>query len=600
MFSSNKDCMFEFLKRHVRRLTILLIISAFTFKFSEKIASVIKNEQTCVCAYDGYGYYMYLTQFFKHQNLDFKPEELQTIQDKYCSGNYVYQLSERENGNFLNIYHMGQAFLELPAYAIGQGFAKIMGYPEDGFSKPYHITYLLNALFFILLGVYFLNKILKLFFSDELSALLLLIVYFGTNFWSTAIHSYQLQHLYLFALVAILLYALLRFRMLPHRRKYLFIAAISLGLISVVRPTHVLLGFLPLFYLKGLFPTKTAYWKSLALFPLFGLLFNLPQLIYWKVMGGSWFILNMHVEEVIIIDPSFIDFLFSYKKGWFLYSPVFLLLFPGFVQLYKLRRELFWGVFTTLIVCIWIFCSWECWWYASSFGSRVMVDLYPLLVLPMGFAIIYIGKTNVGSILMKGFVLFTLGLSIIQNGQFTIGTLHNDRMTKAHYWYIFGKMTIPNYQADRLEMDRSDIKWIENIHPELLGFGKIEASNFCNVNNIKTPAGSSILVDQRAYYSKLKTDETRFEAEVIYQTKDSLNLATIHFESSSNYNVYSWNSYPLQTKKSVGEWDTMVVQYNLPRINHKDDKIQVYVVNSGEKEVIIRSLKINALSLIRE
>lgn len=592
--------MFEFLKKNVRKITVLLIVSVFTLKFSGKIDDVVKGESTCVCSYDGYGYYIYLTQLFRYQNLKFKQSEIQVIQDKYCSGSHAYQLRQMDNGNSLDIYHMGQAYLELPAYALGDGFAKMLGYTQDGFSKPYHITFLLNALLFILLGVYFLNKILRLFFSDEVSSLLLLVSYFGTNFWATAIHAYQLQHIYLFALVGILFYSLLKLRELPSKRKYLLFAALTLGLITAIRPTHVLFGLLPLFLLKGIYPTKAAYWKSLLLFPLAGFLVNLPQLIYWKVLGGSWFILNMHVEEIIIIDPHIFDFLFSYKKGWLLYSPVFILLVPGFIQLYKQRKELFWGIFTSFILCLWIFCSWECWWYAASFGSRAMVDLYPVLVVPVGFAIVYLGKVHITTFLMMGFVFLTFCLSIFQSQQFSRMYLHPDRMTKAHYWYIFGRLSIPDYQDDRLEMDRSDVNWLYKIKADELGFGKIEQINFCDVRNVYAPAGKSTLVDKRPYYPKLKTDETLFEAQVIYQTNDSLNLASIHFESFSKFNVYSWNEYPLLTRKSAGESDTLSVRFNLPRINHSGDKIQIYVVNSGKKELIIHSLKIKALSLIRK
>nr|WP_294862424.1 hypothetical protein [uncultured Fluviicola sp.] len=592
--------MFEFLKRNIRKTTVFLIISAFTLNFSGKISNVTKGKDTCVCSYDGYGYYMYLTQLFQYRNLNFKREEIQAVQNKYCQESVAYQLKQMDNGNSLDIYHMGQAYLELPAYTVGHGFAKMLGYPKDGFSKPYHIAYLLNALFFILLGIYFLNKILKLFFSDQVSALLLLISYFGTNFWVTAIHAYQLQHIYLFALVGMLFYSLLKLRALPSKRKYLVAAALILGLISAIRPTHVLLGILPLFLLKGIYPTKAAYWKSVFLFPLAGLLVNLPQLIYWKVLGGSWFILNMHIEEVIIVDPHIFDFLFSYKKGWLLYSPVFILLVPGFIQLFKQQKELFWGVFITFVLCVWIFCSWECWWYAASFGSRAMIDLYPLLIVPVGLAIAYLGRTRIRAFVMMGFVFLALGLSIFQSEQFTIGYLHPDRMTKAHYWYIFGKLSMPGYGVDRLEMDRSDVNWLDKIKADKLGFGKIEQIDFCATGKISAPAGKSTLIDKRPYYPKLKTDETMFEVQVIYQTNDSLNLATIHFESFSKFNVYSWNEYPLATGKSVGDLDTLSVRYNLPRINHTKDKIQVYVVNPGKKTLIIRSLKIKALSLIRK
>jgi hypothetical protein len=589
--------MLDFLKRNIRATTILLIISVFTLKFSGKIRDVVKGESTCVCSYDGYGYYIYLTQLFQYRNLNFKQAELQAVQDKYCEGAFVYQIQNGDTGNPLNIYHMGQAYLEFPAYAIGHVFAKALDYPKDGFSKPYHIAYLLNAFVFILLGIYFLNKILKLFFSDQLSSLLLLIVYFGTNFWTTAIHAYQLQHIYLFALVSLLFYSLLKFKELK-KNKHLIIAALTLGLISSIRPTHVLLGLLPLIMLRKVYVSNWAYWKSILLFPLAGLLFNLPQMIYWKLMGGSWFILNMHVEEIVIIDPHIMDFLFSYKKGWLLYSPVFLLLIPGFIQLYKQRRELFWAIFGSALLAVWIFASWECWWFAASFGSRAMVDLYPLLVLPLGFAIVYLGKSKLTSWVMMLFVFFTLGLSILQSEQFSIGYLHPDRMSKAHYWYIFGKLSMPDYQVNRLEIDRSNVTWPDKIKPEELGFGKIERLTFCDIKNFKASAGTSTLLLKQAYFPRLKTDETLFEAQIVYQNKDTLNPGIINFESFSKYNTYSWNEYSLLTK-NIGTADTLNVQFNLPKINHTSDKIQVYVENPGEKEIIIHSLKIKAVSLIR-
>lgn len=591
--------MLDFLKRNIRKTTILLIVSVFTLNFSAKLTDVVQGKSTCVCSYDGYGYYMYLTQFFQYRNFDFKQAELQAVQDTYCEGTYAYQLKQADNGNQLDIYHMGQAYLELPAYTVGHVFAKLLGYPKDGFSKPYHITYLLNALFFILLGIYFLTKILRLFFTDQVTSLLLLLIYFGTNFWATAIHAYQLQHIYLFTLVALLFYCLLKLRELPSKRKYLIFAALTLGLISAIRPTHVLLGFLPLLMLRRVYASKLAYWKSILLFPLAGLLFNLPQMIYWKVLGGSWFLLNMHVEEVILVDPHLIDFLFSYKKGWLLYSPVFLLLIPGFIQLYKQRKEWFWPIFVSLVLAVWIFSSWECWWYAASFGSRAMVDLYPLLAVPIGFAVVYLSKSNISSVVLMVFVFLTLSLSVFQSTQFSIGYLDPSRMTKAHYWYIFGKLSIPKYQVNRKEIDRSDVNWPDKINAAELNFGKIEQLDFCEITNRRALAGRSTLLIKQAYFPKLKTDETLFEAQIVYQNQDSLFPATIKFEAFSKYNTYDWKFFQLTTQNNVGQTDTLKVRFNLPVINHQGDKIQVYVENPGKKDVIIHSLKIKALSLIR-
>ncbi|MNY08438.1 hypothetical protein D3C86_1412940 [compost metagenome] len=304
----------------------------------------------------------------------------------------------------------------------------------------------------------------------------------------------------------------------------------------------------------------------------------------------------MHVEEVVIVDPHVLDFLFSYKKGWLLYSPVFLLLIPGFIQLYKQRRAIFWSIFTSLIFCVWIFASWECWWFAASFGSRAMVDLYPLLALPLGFAVVFLAKRKWTLGLLSGFLVLIFVLSIVQSTQFTIGYLHTDRMTKAHYWYIFGKFSMPDYGVNRLEIDRSNLHWPETIHAERLGFGKIEESLFSDLSTKIALPGKSTLLEKKAYFPPLKTDETLFEAQVIYRNNNP-EPAVINFETFSKYNVYSWNGFTLEAGE--GGVDTLTVRFNLPIINHNGDKIQIYVVNPGSKDIQIRSLKIKAFSLIR-
>ena len=97
--------------------------------------------------------------------------------------------------------------------------------------------------------------------------------------------------------------------------------------------------------------------------------------------------MNLHTEDIVFSDPSIIDFLFSYRKGWLLYSPVFLLIIPGLYFLYRDQRKLFWPIVGFLAVYIYTMSSWECWWFASSFGSRAMVETYPLIVILIAIVI---------------------------------------------------------------------------------------------------------------------------------------------------------------------------------------------------------------------
>jgi len=71
---------------------VLLLLIVFAFSTAEKIDKINTGEKTCVCAYDGFGYYMYLPHLFEKGHLDIQKEWAQSLQHEYCSGAVTYQL----------------------------------------------------------------------------------------------------------------------------------------------------------------------------------------------------------------------------------------------------------------------------------------------------------------------------------------------------------------------------------------------------------------------------------------------------------------------------------------------------------------------------
>ena len=124
---------------------VVLLAFIFCIPFTQEIQRVVEGESTCVCSYDGFGYYMYLPYFLEKGSLEFDQTWAQGIQDTYCDSNFVYQLQPSKRGGILNVYHMGLSFVQLPSYLIGDLFARTGGSPTDGFSKPYFIAFLKNA-----------------------------------------------------------------------------------------------------------------------------------------------------------------------------------------------------------------------------------------------------------------------------------------------------------------------------------------------------------------------------------------------------------------------------------------------------------------------
>ncbi len=587
-----------FIKSFSGKILILLVL-IFSIPFTEKLDKVISNQSTCICSYDGFGYYMYLPHLMNEGSLKFEQSWAESVQNEYCDSTLVYQLQPSKHGDILNVYHMGLSFVQLPAYLIGDVFARVTGHSTDGFSKPYHIAYLLNALFFIIIGLIYCRKLLKLFFNDRIVGVVMLLIYLGTNLYITFTHQYDLTHLYLFALNAMFLYYFFRYTS-SNQRKHLLLSAAILGLTSCIRPTQAIWGIIPLCILLKNNASNIKAWLRLLWFPAFAILWNIPQFIYWYTIGGQLFIPNLHTEEIIIIDPKTIDFLFSYKKGWLLYSPLFLLIVFGFVYLYKNQRRIFWAFFGFTTFYIFIMSSWECWWYASSFGSRVMVDVYPLLALLIGYALV-LSTSLAYRIFVGTFAVLCLAFSLFQTFQFERYLIHDVRMSKQHYWYIFGKVNTAGYTDIHLEIERGNPNWVERKEEYQSHGYRFDTRVIFDKPEIQTaPPFTDLRHDKFTLLELIPNDETCFDVTFTTKTSDSTKSAVIRFETVSKFNCYSWDNLEVSLYRPEGVFTTYTMRFNLPNIRHSNDQMQVYIDNKNDVEIQIKDLKITATSLIRE
>ena len=579
---------------------ILLIFTVFAVSFAPKLADVASGEDKCLCGYDGYGYYLYLPHFFNEGDLDIKQEWAQHLQNEYCDGIYAYQIVRTEAGKELNTYHLGQAFIELPSYIIGDLTARMFGYKTDGFSKPYYIVFILNALLFIFLGLLYLRKLLLLFFSDRTTAISILGVYLASNIYITFFLQYDLQHLYLFALNAIFLYHTIQF-VRTKSTKHLVFSAIVLGLTVAIRPTQVLLAVFPTILLLNEYGIRWAFFKRIWIYPVIGLIWNIPQIAYWWIIGGEPFVPNLHSEDIILSDPNISDFLFSYKKGWLLYSPVFLLSIHGFVVIYKRNKALFWASLIFLPLYIWVMSSWECWWYAQSYGSRVMVDIYPVLAILIGMSI-SAWKHHVVKTIGYTFLIACSLLSMIQTHQGLKGYLSFENMTKQHYWYIFGQIDIPNYTGKHQEMNRgiNDPTWIERAkslskqdysYSEILVYDLVEPV---------TVENGSLFLTHLIVLDKLPSDEGMLRIDIELATSDSTKSAILMSETFSEFNWYNWSPIELSIGQRQNQTQKQTHYINIQRLRHREDKMHFYFVASEGVKIDVETFTITAHTIDRK
>jgi hypothetical protein len=183
-----------------------------------------------------------------------------------------------------------------------------------------------------------------------------------------------------------------------------------------------------------------AHKKQILTIAIVVFLLGAVQLVYYKLATDHFFVdaYNNAGEGFDFLSPHTMDFLFSARKGWLVYTPIFVFSFFGFWLMWKQRHVVLLALFFFTILNIYVLSSWTCWWYAESFGQRALVQSYLVLLIPFGFFLKFIFsqklwlKTSVFSIM-----LLLIGLNQFQTWQLHKGLIHPSRMTKDAYWAHF-------------------------------------------------------------------------------------------------------------------------------------------------------------------
>lgn len=405
-------------------------------------------------------YYSYLPAIFIYDDLRFE-----NINSDEWSKRQFYMNQDTAGNQYVKMTS-GLAFLYAPFFAGAHVFANISeSFPADGFSAPYRFALLLSSLFFALWGLHFLRLVLLRFFNEKITGFALLIIFAGTNMpYYTFVE--PMSHVYNFFLVALSFWSFLKFTE-ALKPKYAVLFGLAAGLLVLIRPTDIIALLFPLLYLLFINPISLArIWPSLLLAVFFGALAIAPQLFYWKYMTGNWLVYSYNDEGFFFLDPEIWKGLFSYRKGWFTYSPVLFFTLPGFALLAWKRPRLFGTVFIPLLAATWVTFSWWCWWYGGGFGARPMIDFLPLMAFPLAAVLGAIAKSR---ILLKvpaiAAIAFLCLWSVFMNKQYKSQIFHWDSMSKELFWAQFFKdHHVENSQALENPPDYEAAKRNENVN----------------------------------------------------------------------------------------------------------------------------------------
>ena len=602
-----------------RRNTTLLAVFMLAVFF---VVNFITPEQpkTTMIDGDGSGLYAYLPAIFVSHTVDFTPVfyfEKSRRPPDYMGHNY------HKAGNvMINKFWCGTALLEMPFYLIAWVLSMMLGLPADGYNILFQYAVALAALFWSGLGIVYTVRLFRLYkIPEPLAWGLVLAGFLGTNLFFYTFNNPSASHVYSFSLGAVFLYYSKKL-FIQYDKKPLYASAFLLGLITLVRPVDIVivlaLPFLassPEVFLRSI--RQKVAGKDFLIAALLFLLAVSPQIIINLLQTGKPLIYGYKNEGFYWSHPQVLKFLFSYRKGWFVYTPLMLLLFPALITLWKRSKYEMISFLGFLIIIIYLFSAWWNWLYGDSFGMRPMVDFYALFFLVMAMMFTGIQK-KILKILLIVFAGLAAVLNLIQTYQYASGILHPDSMTKEAYWYVFLK-TDKKYRGVIGDEDEyfygkmADKPFFKTAYQP-----GIKSEGWSNPSNVVALEGSPkkvVKMDSKNIYSpsftyivpqKLTGKDNLyvvFSAGYLEPAPDAVLGALFVVDVTGKkgerlfYKAFRLKRLPDQ---KTDEWREGSIGFKLPVITPETDRMKFYVWNKGGKTFYIDRIALKLFTYSRD
>lgn len=387
---------------------------------------------------DAFSYYVYLPSWLLHHD-----STLQRVADDCCGGEFpAWTAIIRWPGthHWVNAHPIGEAILIAPFFIAAHLLTRWTNLSPDGFSLYYQHAAGLSGLAAVVIGIWFLQRLLRRHVSDGVTLATLATLLTGTSLYHYATFDSAWSHAFSFALFSALLERLDSWQRDPDARG-LAIGVLS-GLIALVRHPNVMfpLIFVIAIAIRSWQRRETGFRGGrLAITTLAATaIFLVPQLALYYSATGKWLISSYGDLGFMFSSPHVAGVLVSPQKGLFFWAPVLVLALPGFFLTPQGLRDWRWPLAIFLLADTYIIASWWDWQFGGSFGHRGFVDVYPLLSL--GLASLYARVSSAGGLVRGGCVAIAIGLccvSTFQMLQYWHGVLPMSDVTWAQYRALF-------------------------------------------------------------------------------------------------------------------------------------------------------------------
>jgi hypothetical protein len=602
-------------KGKIENITVILIfiIISLVSAYVINVAGPSKPREI-IAEGDGCGHFDYLPLMVIYHTVDF--EKVFQAERLRHSQSYMGHYFHKVDGVTVNKYTSGTSLMIFPFYMLAYWVTGLWGIPPDGFSLPFQYSIVLAAIFWLVTGLWFFVKLLRLYgISIVKSSIAALLLLFSTNLFHYAFVAPAFSHVYSFAWFTILLYNVKSYFLKPNA-KNLYLSALAYGLIILIRPVNAIsLLALPAMasskenFLSGIMYLKNGKRFFIALSVVVAAIS--PQLLINYLQTGNP-LFNGYINEGFYFgNPQIINFLFGYRKGWFVYTPVMLFVFPALIFLYKRNRFAFYSFLFFFAIQVYIFSSWWNWFYGDSFGMRPMVEYYGFYFLFIVLFFENLSNIYTRLVLYVPVALF-LFLNLFQTYQYAEGIIHPDAMDKESYWYVFlksgkdykyvigdcdesfyGKLSDTPFLKTRYTTDGTAKNWSDAPRKikDPVGSGKtvyvlnkrfLYSPTYVQKVDKRLREKKNIYVDFDASYYEFRKNEARHALFVV-------NVLDTTGKNTTFYKTFKFKRLP-DTISEV--WRKAHIGFKLPVLTKRDGIIKYYIWYRGNHILCLDDLEL--------
>ena len=599
-----------FAKKNFLILTILLSVPTLLYiqefrwgKWNQK------SSWTETINSDGAGYYEYLRALFIYKDFTYTYaiENRELTQSKRLTDFY---LGEVENGR-VNRYFAGTALLVSPFFLTVYSIEKIIGNDVNGYELPFQIATSFAALLYLLLGLFWLRKLLLLFQVDDLTIFIVSIGYvFGSNIYFYLTMSPMMSHTFSFSILIGFMLFIKKYTISKNPLN-IYLSALLLGLALLIRPTNVMIVLVVPFITESWQKFKETimeiFKKPLILINsalVVSLLVSL-QMIFYYIQTGHFIVWSYQGFYFDFLKPHVKEVLFSYNKGNFIYIPLTLL--SVISLLFFIRKNFFLFLTGSLffLVIVYVFSCYNIWNNGASYGIRFLIDFYGVLII---FLALFLANIKNRKKIYFPFVILVLLCIVynqIQTDQYNKYIIHHFRMNKQRFWEVFlktaprykGIFYVPEFNPDRVK-ETFTFSFTFDDDASYNNFEKLQIDSMEGYHSKLT----RITHDYSGFKYKLKladyytaTDEVFLHVKFDVYQFNKKNNARIYMCVKNDSTNYSWDNKIIRNfVKGKRKWEQFSYYKYMPKLSSKDDFLHIFFKNNGN-EIYIDNLELSIL-----